>query len=792
MRRRSILRRGATYGVVAIALIASFQGCATAETGASGFPPGGDPVDASDANDSSSDVFIAPDSPDAADAMEEPEASSPCYPDQDQDGIPDALEGKAASKDTDGDGTPDYEDLDSDGDTIPDKVEGDTANAGCLTPQDSDGDGVPDFQDLDSDGNGLPDALEANPDGSPYDAAKGLSDVDGDTWPDYADPDNDNDGLGDVTELVQGQAIDTDLDGKPDLDDTDSDGDGIVDSYEGASDPDADSVPNFRDLDSDGDTVPDACEAGLGYQVGAPPDDTDSDGKFDFLDRDTDGDGVLDGDEDTNANCVYEMALGETDRRYPDSDSDTVSDLIERALGSDPNDPMSTPETIGKFYFLMPYQEPSAPPQRLVPVDTGLQRADVGFFLDTTGTMGEEIAALRSGLQTIVPSIRAEVPDVGFGVAAHDDYPTDPYGVSGVDLPFYLPSLQGRVSKDPADAIAALGVVTLHNGGDPAAESQIAGMHRGLTNLPLQWPGTILQPDSIPYGTQGSIAFRKSAMPILIEVSDGAMHNGRRANAPGALHDEYSFNLQAPYAAPTADTLVSAMNSVGARFVGLASDDGARFGDPYEDMAWIADNTNSVVPMSAFGGATCNTGLAGLPLNAPDGPGGTCRLVFDIKKNGVGVTDRVVDAVKALVRSLVMDVRIVALSDAPSASNAWTDSVDVFVDSVEVNASGGDDPVAPLKPCVILPLSSVLDQWEGPKGMAPGADFYYDTVTGVKATTKICYALRVKDNTTIPPGDQIQVFHAVLQVRAKNGSSSAELDFGPPRDVIFLVPALPQ
>eukprot|EP01043_Picozoa_sp_COSAG02_P032980 COSAG02_NODE_2228_length_9446_cov_10.277201_1_plen_2860_part_01 len=67
--------------------------------------------------------------------------------DSDGDGIPDAVEGTA---DTDGDGTPNYLDLDSDADGAPDADEG---------TDDDDGDGVPNYLDgLDSDGDGILDA----------------------------------------------------------------------------------------------------------------------------------------------------------------------------------------------------------------------------------------------------------------------------------------------------------------------------------------------------------------------------------------------------------------------------------------------------------------------------------------------------------------------------------------------------------------------------------------------------------------------------------------------------------
>ncbi|MFW5740113.1 MAG: hypothetical protein ACOC1F_07085 [Myxococcota bacterium] len=100
------------------------------------------------------------------------------------------------------------------------------------------------------------------------------------------------------------------------------------------------------------------------------------------------------------------------------------------------------------------------------------------------------------------------------------------------------------------------------------------------------------------------------------------------------------------------------------------------------------------------------------------------------------------------------------------------------------DVSGGDDPTEPGNPCGVL---------------APGGDTYWETVREATASLKICYNVRVVRNDNMPPKDEIQIFHAVLQVRAhgtnggSGGSGSAiELDFGPPRDVLFLIPAKPQ
>ena len=783
-------RRYASYGGVAVSALvcvlgAAMFGCGSSGSGAENVGSGGG-YDAGADGDADADTAEVgqPDAP-------EVEAGPVCVPDADGDGIPDAVEGAAQATDTDKDTVPDYLDDDSDGDGIPDAVEGDVENAGCRTPQDSDGDGTPDFQDEDSDNNGLPDALEVNPDGSPYDGQAGPADTDGDNYPDYADPDNDDDGLLDVTELQGGQPIDTDGDGMPDLDDIDSDDDTIADGYEGASDFDDDGLANFRDPDADDDGVPDICEAGPGHDVANAPLDTDTDGRYDFIDLDTDADGLRDADEDVNGNCVVDILDGETDRRHPDSDSDGVSDLIEKTLGSDPQDLFSTPESIGQFFFVLPHGEQAQPPERVLPVALGLQRVDVGVVIDTTGTMGGEINDLRTGIGSVLTSLGGEIPDVGTGIAGHDDYPLDPYGVAGQDQPFYLPTPGAQVSTTPSDTAGALAALTTHNGTD-AAESQVPAMWRGLTNGWLQWPGSLLGPDAIAPGRFGALAFRENALPIVVEITDAPFHNGRRVDSPTVLHDPYGFNGVPPYPAPTIDDLVDEMNAVGAKFIGIASNDGVRSGDPYLDMAYLAEQTGSMVPPSAFGGSTCNTGLGGNALPQPDGSNGMCRLVFDIREDGIGLSARLADAVTALVRSLEYDVRVVAISDAPSAENGWIESVEQFVEYVEVSVSGGDDPTDPAQSCAVLPISRVKDWWQGPQGLTPGGDTYWDTVQDVSASIKICYNLKVIPNTAILPKDDIQVFHAILQVRAQSATSPFELDFGPPRDVLFLIPATPQ
>jgi hypothetical protein len=108
--------------------------------------------------------------------------------DSDGDGIPDEAEGGG---DTDSDGIANSHDLDSDGDGICDVVEAGLA--------DEDGDCHYDDR-TDENGNGLADSLDPEMGGTPAP----LPDTDGDGIPDYLDGDSDGDGVCDVSEVEGG------------------------------------------------------------------------------------------------------------------------------------------------------------------------------------------------------------------------------------------------------------------------------------------------------------------------------------------------------------------------------------------------------------------------------------------------------------------------------------------------------------------------------------------------------------------------------------------------------------
>ncbi|NJR68462.1 MAG: DUF4347 domain-containing protein [Synechococcales cyanobacterium CRU_2_2] len=312
--------------------------------------------------------------------------------DADNDGILDVVEARHGGADTNGDGQVDGT-VGTDG--IPDIVQA-TANSGTVkygNPVDSDTDGKADFQDLDSDNDSLSDLFEGGSGGTDTDDngvldladsdADGIANsIDGPTAgfgdgngyaappdadsatqpnsPDYIDVDSNNDGFKDIVVAGKGlldvngdgvidNTVDLDKDGIRDVVD-DSDLDRIPDSTDPTPNPafgglrkpdvDGDGIADVIDLDDDNDGILDSVE-----ENGNPTRDTDGDGVLDRLDLDADNDGILDVIEarhpgtDADGNGQVDGTVGTDgipDRVQADPNGGTVTDVV-RNSDNDPN-----------------------------------------------------------------------------------------------------------------------------------------------------------------------------------------------------------------------------------------------------------------------------------------------------------------------------------------------------------------------------------------------------------------------------------------------------------------------
>lgn len=605
--------------------------------------------------------------------------------DADGDGISDFQEGRSAMggpPDTDADGVPDYLDTDSDGDTIPDSIEaGDSMVS--TPPVDSDFDGTPDFRDLDSDDNGIPDLTE------------GIGDVDGDMRFAYRDFDNDGDGLSDVMEIgADARApIDADTDGTPDYEEIDSDGDTIADAFEGHIDTDGDGSFDARDTDTDGDGFSDAVEAG-DADLATDPIDTDGDLIPDFRDPDSDGDGLSD---------VAEAAAG-TDRVLADSDSDGVDDLIEVGAGTDPLDASDSPRTRGDFVFLVPYMAPPSPTRDTLQFSTVLQKADVYFLVDTTGSMGGEIANLRSALSTtIIPMVRGRIPDAWFGVGGFDDYPNGTYG-SGSDRPFYL---RQQMTTSTSAAQAAVNGLPLHFGND-YPESHIPALW-SLASRGALWTGPAMP--TCPAGYRGAACFRPDAVPVIVVITDAISHNYSGGG-------NYSGISPTP---PTLAATMAALNAIGARVVGVNSG-----GTDARDM------------LRDFARQTGTLDAGGSPNS----------FVLPITSSGTGLGTAAVDAI---FNAAQVPIEVSAQASDLMDAGETVDAVAAFLDHLEARgtAAGG------------LTCTTGLSTYDRP---GIDGDGFHDTFRAVLPGTPVCFDIVPRTNNTVMPTLMPQLFRAQIDV----------------------------
>ncbi|MDQ3030905.1 MAG: hypothetical protein M3Y87_00675 [Myxococcota bacterium] len=636
-------------------------------------------------------------------------ATDAALSDVDGDSIADVDEGARESVDTDADGTPDFEDTDSDGDGILDSVEAGDADA-STPPRDTDGDGVPDFRDLDSDNNGIGDSSELD------------GDVDGDGLPNSADLDDDGDSLSDVVELAGSAATppDSDADGTPDFHDTDSDDDTISDRHEGALDTDADGLLDRFDLDSDGDSLPDATEAGDG-DLATPPVDSDADTVPDYRDPDSDDDGLTDDIEVMNG----------TSPTNADTDGDGISDLIEFAAGTDPLDPAESPLSVGDFVFLVPFEEPPMPERDTLQFRTAIRAADVYFAFDTSTTMIEEMNALRNPT-TGVPGIIERLSCVDTTVACTDD---DACGVGEVCGPRGVcasdPSIDGCLLDlwtgvgrwDHIDSYRNLQSLQT----DPAVTAAAIPTAPDWWVAPTQAPACVANPAnctnadiSCAAAGVGCPGFRAEAVRIYVQITDA---NDECLCGTGTNYPCNTSGGPARCALFPTSFAGSELATAGIRFIGLIGS-----GPPH-----------------GIGDATTIAREIGIASGTVNGAGEP----FVYPATDAAVIDRTVEAVRAIVTEAEFDVTIDATDEPGDAGDSLQ-----FIERLEVNVTAGE----------CAPDEMTIDT---------DADGYHDAFTQVNPGIRVCWDVVARQNDAVMATRAPQVFRARLTVRADGSEVDA-------------------
>lgn len=397
----------------------------------------------------------------------------------------------------------------------------------------------------------------------------------------------------------------------------------------------------------------------------------------------------------------------------------------------------------------MPYEAPPPVTEELVQVTAEEPtRIDVIFGLDTTGSMGGEIAVLKASIGPLIDDINASIPDSAFAVTGYDDFPYGGYGSAAAgDKAFYLlhRAMTASTTAGKTSLLAAVDLYETHGGGDLPESGwemvyQVAtglGNGTGQYSVPPFDPATA-PPAVVPAGEEigdlGGVGLRQEALPILVWITDVRNHNSAWTSDPYG-------EIPGVTPAGAIDALHRLVDK-GGRVIGMMSGEGARL-----DLTGAIYQTGSVVEPSAWGvddrplgclAGQCCTGLNGTGVSTVSN---MCPLLFEIDGSGAGLGVAVTDGINHLVHSR----NVLIGGTLKNHPQNPIDAVTEFVDRFEADAN------APL-PCA-----------EGLSAIDINSDGVFDTFQEVQPGTIVCFNLVLKTNTTVPTTGSSQVFSAWIE-----------------------------
>lgn len=294
--------------------------------------------------------------------------------------------------------------------------------------------------------------------------------------------------------------------------------------------------PCFQRLeDKDGDGLSNELEC-----PSFPCQDTDKDAVDDCQDLESDGDGLGDVQE------IFCVNIGTHTNFSADTDEDGYSDLEEVLLGSDPCDSENGLDDIDAgIYFILPFSGSEV--VKKADLYPSVKKADIVFNVDTTGSMGGEIAALKSSLSgTIIPSIKSIIDDSAFGITQFRDE-------NEVSVLVLQPTTDTGAAQIGVDTLAA-------SGGGDCAEAGYWSLKSSVDSL----------------------VFRDGALPIYVHVTDASSH-------------ERGY---------TKTEALSSLNSVGAKVITVMSAGGCEIDLANIQLPELSTSTGATVPECAGAGRT--------------------------------------------------------------------------------------------------------------------------------------------------------------------------------------------
>ena len=521
--------------------------------------------------------------------------------------------------------------------------------------------------------------------------------------------------------------------------------------------------------------------------------DTDSDGFADFVDRDSDNDGLADQYE---FNCAN---LSKHSRIYADVDQDGYSDLAENAVGSDPCDDSEGVTDIVDFYFELPHGAPEK--TDILNFTPTVQKTDIFFNVDTTGSMGDEINELKTGLSAIITQVKNRISDSAFGVAEFEDYPVYPHGAEYMEDAYYYYIFHDKPftllqSPTTNESTAQTGVdsLTLDYGGD-FPEAGFESLYQIGAGSGTSWTGNSGNANGVYYewnagtvpaytGTGiGGVGFREASLPIILHITDAISNTPTGIYYDGEDFLGYNSNPNATISnSHTRNDAINTLNNIGARVITFKTT-GAAQATIEAQLDDISNNTGAVVPVCAFqtesswrcGDSKCCTGLSGAAI---DPTSGQCTLRYELANNGTGLGVSVVDGIDAVVKYATFNV----YTNPQDDGNSGTIDTKCFLKKIE-SLQFIAPPAEPEASCTPVATPAIFNGATYNNGFN---SFASGTSSSANKGSTLQFTVHAENDTCFEPTSaEAQVFTAFIQV--VDNTTGAILDT---QEVTIIVPGI--